>query len=147
MEPRRLRPAPAPVSVRHLLSRAAARSLGLGFYNYTPTPYTVTTGTDDYHTGLFNARPAGVPRNSLNGGSYQDVQISLNYSHKLHPKLRDDPTAVEFSLSSFNTLNRPNFEGYDGVITSPNFKQPTAANDPLFANCNSPPATPSNARP
>jgi hypothetical protein len=105
-------------------------TLGVGFYANTPTPYTETTGTDDYHTGLFNARPAGVPRNSLNGGTYQDVDLRLNYTRKLHPKLKDDPAAVEFSLSSFNTLNRANFSNYDGVITSPDFRQPTTASDP-----------------
>ena len=105
-------------------------TLGVGFYANTPMPYTETTGTDDYHTGLFNARPAGVPRNSLNGGAYQDVDLRLNYTRKLHPKLKDDPAAVEFSLSSFNTLNRVNFDGYNGVVNSPTFKQPTYANDP-----------------
>jgi hypothetical protein len=105
-------------------------TLGLGFYNYTPLPYTITTGTDDYHTGLFNARPAGVPRNSLNGGSYQDVQLRLNYTRKLHPAMKDDPAAIAFSLSSFNTLNRVNFDNYEGVISSSKFKQPTTANDP-----------------
>jgi hypothetical protein len=105
-------------------------TLGVGFYNNTPQPYTITTGTDDYHTGIFNARPPGVPRNSLNGGNYQDVDLRLNYTRKLHPKVKDDPTAVEFSLSSFNTLNRANFDGFNGVITSPGFRKPTFAGDP-----------------
>ena len=105
-------------------------TLGLGFYNNTPLPYTITTGTDDYHTGFFNARPAGVARNSLNGGNYQDVQLRVNYNHKLHPKVKDDPAVVQLSLSSFNTLNRANFSNYDGVISSPDFRQPTTASDP-----------------
>jgi hypothetical protein len=105
-------------------------TLGVGFYAYTALPYTITTGTDDYHTGLFNARPAGVPRNSLNGGNYQDVQLRLNYTRKLHPSVKDSETAVEFSFSSFNTLNRVNYDNYEGVISSPRFKQPTTANDP-----------------
>ena len=105
-------------------------TLGLGFYNNTPLPYTITTGTDVYHTGLFNARPTGVPRNSLNGGNFQDVQLRLNYNRKLHPKVKDNPAVVAFSLSSFNTLNRANFSSYDGVITSPGFMHPTTASDP-----------------
>jgi hypothetical protein len=105
-------------------------TLGLGFYNNTPLPYTITTGTDVYQTGLFNARPAGVARNSLNGGSYQDVQLRFNYNRKLHPKVKDDPAVVQFSLSSFNTFNRVNFSNYDGVISSPDFKRPTNAGDP-----------------
>jgi hypothetical protein len=105
-------------------------TFGVGFYNYTPLPYTITTGTDDYQTGIFNARPAGIPRNSLNGGDFQDVQLRLNYTHKLHPKLKDNESAIAFSLASFNTLNRANFQTYDGVLGSPDFKQPTTANDP-----------------
>jgi hypothetical protein len=108
-------------------------TLGVGFYNNTPLPYTETTGTDDYHTGLFNARPAGVPRNSLNAGSFQDLQVRLGYTLKLAPLYRDNagkdtPQTIVFSISSFNTLNRVNFESYDGVVSSPQFMQPTTAN-------------------
>jgi hypothetical protein len=110
-------------------------TLGIGFYNNTPLPYTITTGTDDYHTGLFNARPAGVARNSLNGGSFQDLQVRLGYTHNFRPLEKaasGTPTQqnISFSISSFNTLNRPNFENYVGVITSPNFKHPTTADFP-----------------
>ena len=105
-------------------------NLGFGFYNYTPTPYTITTGTDNYLTGLYNARPAGVARNSVEGGSYQDIQVRLNYLRKLHPQIKDDARSFSASLSSFNTLNRPNFTSYVGVINSPYFMQPTAAQDP-----------------
>jgi hypothetical protein len=105
-------------------------TLGLGFYNNTPLPYTITTGIDDYHTGLFNARPAGVPRNSLNGGSYQDLQVRLGYTRLLHPTQKDNLQGIALSLSSFNTLNRANFTTYVGVLTSPEFRQPTAASDP-----------------
>jgi len=105
-------------------------TLGLGLYDYSAAPYTITTGTDDYHTGVLNARPAGVPRNSLNGGSYQDFQVRTTYTRKLHPQLKDDSPTVAFSVSSFNTLNRANFEDYVGVITSPDFMKPTSSNFP-----------------
>jgi hypothetical protein len=105
-------------------------TLGFGFYANSPLPYTITTGTDDYHTGLFNARPAGVARNSANGGNSQDLQLRLNYTRKLHPKRKDDETAVEFSFSTFNTLNRPNFENYGDVVGSSVFGKPTTASDP-----------------
>jgi hypothetical protein len=105
-------------------------TLGVGFYSNTPLPYTITTGTDDYKTGVFNARPAGVPRNSLNGGDFQDLQLRLNYTRKLQPKSKDDDSSLAFSISSFNTFNRANFETYDGVLGSPNFMRPTTAADP-----------------
>jgi len=110
-------------------------TLGVGFYNNTPLPYTETTGTDDYHTGLFNARPAGVARNSLSAGSFQDLQVRLGYTLKLAPLYKDNsgkdtPQEIVFAISSFNTLNRVNFENYDGVVSSPQFMQPITANAP-----------------
>jgi hypothetical protein len=105
-------------------------NLGIGFYNYTPTPYSETTGTDAYLDGLTNARPAGVPRNSLNSGAYQDLQARLGYTFKLRPRLKDSSPTLALSLSSFNTINRVNYEGYVGVVTSPLFMHPTSADQP-----------------
>jgi len=105
-------------------------NFGVGFYDNTPLPYTITTGTDDYKTGVFNARPAGVPRNSLNGGDFQDLQVRVGYTYKLHPRVKDDESALAFSVSGFNTLNRVNFETYNGVQGSLLYKQPTSAADP-----------------
>jgi len=105
-------------------------TVGVGFYDNTPLPYTITTGTDDYKTGVFNARPAGVPRNSLNGGDFQDLQLKVGYTYKLHPRVKDDESALAFSVSSFNTLNRVNFLTYNGVLGSPSFMQPNTASDP-----------------
>jgi hypothetical protein len=105
-------------------------TLGLGYYAYSAMPYTVTTGTDDYKTGLTNARPAGIPRNSLNGGEFHDLQVRLNYTRKLRPSLKDASPTMAFSASAFNTLNASNYQNYVGVITSPKFKQPTADDNP-----------------
>ena len=104
-------------------------NLGVGFYANTPTPYSETTGTDDYHTGFFNARPAGVGRNSLQGGGYQDLQVRLGYTRKLQPKLKDLSPTIAASLSSFNTLNRVNYQNYVGVVTSEDFMKPTSASN------------------
>jgi hypothetical protein len=105
-------------------------TLGLGFYENTPLPYSITTGTDSYDPGLFNARPAGVPRNSLNGGNYQDVQLRLGYNYKIHPHQKEPGPTINASIASFNTLNRANFTSYNGVITAPNFMQPITASSP-----------------
>lgn len=105
-------------------------NLGVGFFAHTATPYSITTGTDDYKDGLSNARPDGVPRNSLNAGSYQEVDFRWGYDFKLHPGEADKSPTVGFSLSSFNTLNRVNESGFVGVETSEFFKQPTSAADP-----------------
>ncbi|QMV18768.1 hypothetical protein GOB94_08790 [Granulicella sp. 5B5] len=114
-------------------------TLGVGFYDYTPLPYTITDGTDRFDPGLYNARPDGVPRNSLNEADYQDLQLRLGYTYKFaplqHVKAAEagavpDFQTIAFSLSSFNTLNRVNFGSYDGVEGSQDFMQPTSANSP-----------------
>ena len=107
-----------------------ALNAGFGFYVYSGMPYTITTGSDDYHTGLFNARPAGVPRNSLTAGGFQDLQLRANYTRKIRPSLKDASPTVAFNVSTFNTLNRTNYEDYVGVITSSRFRQPTSSNNP-----------------
>ena len=105
-------------------------TFGFGFYAYSAPPYTITTGTDVYRTGVLNARPAGVPRNSLNGGTFQDFQTRVAYTRRLHPRLKDASPTLAFYVQSFNTLNRANFEDYVGVITSADFKLPTSAATP-----------------
>jgi hypothetical protein len=105
-------------------------NLGIGFYNDTPMPYSIVTGADNYLDGLTNARPPGIPRDSLNGGNYQDVQLRLGYTFKVRPRLKDQSPTLAFSLSSFNTLNRVNYGGYIGVVTSPEFMKPTTASNP-----------------
>ena len=118
---------------RHRLNALAtfypekAFNCGVGLYIYSPYPYSITTGTDTYLDGLTNARPAGVPRNSLNGDDYSDVEGRCGYTYKLRKKLKDASPAVGISLSSFNTFNSVNYGGYVGVISSPLFMQPTYA--------------------
>lgn len=105
-------------------------NLGFGFYAYSGKPYSITTGTDAFRTGFYNARPAGVPRNSLTGGGFQDVQLRANYTRKLHPQLKDASSTLAFFVATYNTLNRPNFEDYVGVTTSSRFMQPTSSASP-----------------
>ncbi len=105
-------------------------NLGIGFYDYSGLPYSITTGQDNYYTGLSNARPAGVPRNSLQGADFQNLELRWGYNYKLRPQLKDASPVLGFSVSSFNSLNRPNFTSFVGVQGSPHFMQPTEANAP-----------------
>ena len=105
-------------------------NLGIGFYDYSGLPYSITTGQDNYYTGLSNARPAGVSRNSLQGSDFQNLELRWNYNYKLRPQLKDASPVLGFSVSSFNSLNRPNFTSFVGVQGSPHFMQPTEANAP-----------------
>jgi hypothetical protein len=102
-------------------------SLGVGLTLNSGSPYNETTGTDDYHTGLGNARPAGVGRNTLQGAGYEE--LDLLYSHDFYlTKARDDDARVlSAGFSAFNVLNHTNYNGYIGTVTSSNFEQPTGA--------------------
>lgn len=105
-------------------------NMGIGFYGYSPLPYTITTGTDDFKTGILNARPAGVARNTLNGPDYLDLELRLGYNWRLRPALKDASPTVAFSLAAFNALNRANLTGYDGVQGTPDFMHATSALNP-----------------
>jgi Carboxypeptidase regulatory-like domain/TonB dependent receptor len=102
-------------------------SLGVNATLYSGSPYTETTGTDDFHTGLGNARPAGVGRNTLQAGGV--ASLDLLYSHDFYlTKAKDDNARVlSAGLSAFNVLNRSNYTGYIGTLSSTQFMQPTSA--------------------
>lgn len=102
-------------------------SLGINAGLYSGTPYTETTGNDDYHTGLGNARPAGVGRNTLQGAG--QINLDLSWQHDFHlGKIRgDEGKFLTTGVSAFNVLNHTNFTGYIGALTSPLFTHPTSS--------------------
>jgi hypothetical protein len=123
-------------------------------------PYTVTTGADDNGDTIFTDRPAGVGRNSARGDEYVDLNLRLGYSFGFGKRKesgqagpggggpvvvrmggpggggmpffsdRSKLVSCELYASATNLLNRANFTGYTGVITSPYFGQPTSARPP-----------------
>jgi hypothetical protein len=102
-------------------------SLGVSATLYSGTPYNETTGNDYYHTGLGNARPTGVGRNTLPGGGV--TSLDLLYSHDFHltKETGDKAKILSAGVSAFNLLNHPNFTSYIGAMSSSLFGQPTAA--------------------
>jgi hypothetical protein len=53
-------------------------TFGSALSAYSGKPVNITTGNDDYNDGMSNARPAGVPRNSLHGPGYLDLDLNLS---------------------------------------------------------------------
>ena len=102
-------------------------TLGVSATLYSGSPYTETTGTDDFHTGLGNARPTGVGRNTLQGGGTTDLDLLWNHDFQLTKATGDKARVFSAGLSAFNVLNHPNYSGYIGALTSSRFMQPTAA--------------------
>src|SRR5262249_25547397 len=101
--------------------------LGLSISLYSGQPYNETTGRDDNHDGLANDRPPGVPRNSLQGQGLADVDVRVSRDFLLAPAKKDKGPAITLGLDAFNVLNHVNYVTYIGVLSSPFFGQPVAA--------------------
>jgi Carboxypeptidase regulatory-like domain/TonB dependent receptor len=101
-------------------------NLGIAAKLYSGMPYTETSGNDTFNTGILNARPAGVNRNTLKSGG--NVQLDLRWSHDLLPhKASDKMPAFSLAVDAFNITNRTNYTSYVGNVQSSFFGQPTAA--------------------
>src|SRR5579859_908537 len=102
-------------------------NLGIATRYYSGMPYTETSGSDTYNTGMLNARPAGVSRNTLESG--RNTQLDLRWSHNLYPFQKRSDKAPTFSLAidAFNITNTTNYTSYIGNEQSSFFGEPTAA--------------------
>jgi Carboxypeptidase regulatory-like domain len=109
-------------------------TLGVNVILYSGTPYNETTGVDFFHTGLGNARPAGIGRNTLQGAT--TAELDLSYAHDFYlTKARDEKARVfSAEFSAFNVLNHTNYTDYIGTVTAADpvtlksrFMQPTSA--------------------
>jgi hypothetical protein len=104
--------------------------LGVSVSLYSGSPYSLTTGTDDFGNGLFNIRPAGVHRNSLHGPGYADVDMRWSRDFVLQKVKKDKSPVFTLGLDAFNVFNRVNFVSFVGTRTSPFFGQAVAAQPP-----------------
>ncbi len=122
------------------------------------TPYTIRTGRDDNQDTIFNDRPAGVGRNSARGALQWTLNGNFAYGiafGKGPPPSGPGgigvlvqgtpggtaPTVTTFAapptryrllffVNAQNMLNRSNYGGYSGTLTSPFFGQPTLVMNP-----------------
>jgi hypothetical protein len=102
-------------------------SLGIGVTLYSGTPYAETTGADNFHTGLGNARPAGVGRNTLDADGVASLDVLYNHDFRLTKATGENAKVVSAGISAFNVLNRTSYTSYIGTQSSSLFGQPTAA--------------------
>jgi outer membrane receptor protein involved in Fe transport len=106
-------------------------NLGVSMSLYSGLPYTLTTGLDEFHTGTANARPAGVPRNSLQGPGYADLDLRWSRDFYLvKGKKKDEGVKATFALDAFNVLNRVNYTSFVGNLSSPFFGRAVATQPP-----------------
>jgi hypothetical protein len=102
-------------------------TLGVGLTLTTGKPYSLTTGTDDFNTGINNARPAGVARNSLQGPGYADLDLRLSRDFYLSREKKEKGLMATIAFDGFNALNHTNYTGYIGNLSSPFFGRPVSA--------------------
>jgi Carboxypeptidase regulatory-like domain/TonB dependent receptor len=105
-------------------------NLGVSLSLYSGTPYTMTTGRDDFHTGTANARPVGISRNSLQGPGYADLDLRWSRDFLLERGKKDKSPAITVALDAFNVMNHVNFISFVGNLSSPFFGQAVAAQPP-----------------
>lgn len=105
-------------------------SLGVALSAYTGAPYSLTTGRDDLNTGIANARPSGVRRNSLQGPGYLDVDLRWSHDFLLSKARKDKSPTVTVGVDAFNVINRVNDYSFVGNLSSPFFGRAVAANPP-----------------
>jgi len=104
--------------------------LGIALSLYSGQPYNETAGYDVYNNGTSNARPPGVPRNSLQGGGYADLDLRWSHDFFPAPARKDKGATITLGLDAFNVFNHVNYTSYVGVLSSPLFGQPIAAQPP-----------------
>jgi hypothetical protein len=105
-------------------------SLGIGMFLNTGRPYSLTTGKDNYLTGMANARPAGVGRNTLEGPGYAEYDLRWFRDFKLAKERNQVAPTLTVSIDAFNIFNQTNFTNYVGNMSSPFFGKSTNAAPP-----------------
>ncbi len=103
--------------------------LGMSLALTSGRPYSLTTGRDDNRDDLAIDRPAGVPRNSLQGpgAAALDLRWAKEFRLKETSKKVDEGSAITIGIAAFNVLNRTNFAGFVGNRSSPFFGLPVAS--------------------
>ncbi len=106
-------------------------NLGVSVSVYSGQPYTLTTGLDPFHTGTANARPGGIPRNSLQGPAYAELALRWSRDFQLiRSKKKDGGLKGTFAIDAFNVLNKVNYSYFVGNLSSPFFGRAVSAQPP-----------------
>jgi hypothetical protein len=102
-------------------------NLGVAAKLYSGTPYTETSGVDAFNTGMLNARPTAIRRNTLQTGGNANLDLRWSRGFQLHCKSADKFPLLSVAIDAFNVTNRTNPTSYVGNVQSAFFDQPTAA--------------------
>ncbi len=113
-----------------IFNHESVANLSIGIFANSGAPWTILTGADPYGDDLYNARPAGVARNSENLPSYVDLDLRWGHDFHLTPSKDEESPKLGFSAGAFNVLNHENASGVDPIESSPGFGQTTSVAPP-----------------
>jgi outer membrane receptor protein involved in Fe transport len=103
-------------------------NLGLKLSLTSGRPYSLTTGRDDNRDSIASDRPEGVRRNSLQGPGSATLDVRWSKEFRLKKSEKEDQgPAFTLGVDAFNVLNRTNYAGFVGNLSSPFFGLPVAA--------------------
>jgi hypothetical protein len=102
-------------------------TFGVGVQVAAGKPYTMIAGQDLFHTGILNSRPPGVPRNSLQGPAYADLDLRLSRDFYFNKTKREKGKVTTVGFEAFNVLNHVNYVSYVGNLQSTSFGQAVSA--------------------
>ncbi|MBZ5558518.1 MAG: carboxypeptidase regulatory-like domain-containing protein [Acidobacteriia bacterium] len=108
---------------------APGMNFGVSLGLYSGRPYSLSTGQDLFNTGTANARPAGVPRNSLEGPG--TINLDLRWSREFVVSMQGTrKRTATIGVDAFNVQNRINYSTPIGNLSSPFFGQSISAQAP-----------------
>jgi hypothetical protein len=102
-------------------------TFGVGVQLATGKPYSVISGVDTFNTGILNARPTGVPRNSQQGPGYADLDLRLSRDFHIGKAEKENSKVATFGFESFNVLNHVNYTSFSGNLLSSSFGHAVSA--------------------
>jgi len=111
------------------LTPGAGVTIGVSARLGSGRPYSLTTGLDRFNTGTANARPPGVPRNSLEGPGFADLDLRAAREFTL-PAAPGRKHSFTLGADAFNVLNHVNYSYFVGNLSSPFFGGAVAAQAP-----------------
>jgi hypothetical protein len=89
-------------------------------------PYNMTTGRDDNRDGVAGDRPPDVTRNSLQASGSATLDLRWSREFEIKGKKTEGPT-ITLGVDAFNVLNRTNYSGFVGNLSSAFFGLPTSS--------------------
>jgi len=103
-------------------------TIGIALSARSGRPYTMRIGRDVYNNGTTNARLPGVPRNSLQATGSANLDLRWSHTFALgQAKDEDEGAKINVGVDAFNVLNRVNYTGYVGNLSSPFYGEATSA--------------------